>query len=109
MHFRSCAPRSTAGCSFTRHFARRRPAHPRCWPLAICMWKITAPGVMPRDGWYGASIDFDEAFPLPYTIDLVRLATSAWLAIELGHLSLGRANACAAILEGYTKGLEDGG
>ena len=53
--------------------------------------------------------DFDEAFPLPYTIDLVRLATSAWLAIELGHLSLVPANACAAILEGYTKGLEDGG
>lgn len=53
--------------------------------------------------------DFDEAFPLPYTIDLVRLATSAWLAIELGRLSLVPANACAAILEGYTKGLEDGG
>jgi hypothetical protein len=50
-----------------------------------------------------------EAFPLPYTIDLVRLATSAWLAIELGHLSLVPANACATILEGYTKGLEDGG
>ena len=53
--------------------------------------------------------DFDEAFPLPYTIDLVRLAASAWLAVELGHLSLVPANACAAILEGYTKGLEDGG
>ena len=53
--------------------------------------------------------DFDEAFPLPYTLDLVRLATSAWLAIELGHLSLVPANACAAILEGYTKGLENGG
>jgi len=53
--------------------------------------------------------DFDEAFPLPYTIDLVRLATSAWLAIEQGHLSLVPANACAAILEGYTKGLEGGG
>src|ERR1035437_4685710 len=53
--------------------------------------------------------DFDEAFPLPYTIDLVRLATSAWLAIELGHLSLVPANACTTILEGYTKGLEDGG
>jgi hypothetical protein len=53
--------------------------------------------------------DFDEAFPLPYTIDLVRLATSAWLAIELGHLSLVPANACATILEGYTKGLEGGG
>ena len=53
--------------------------------------------------------DFDEAFPLPYTIDLVRLATSAWLAVELGHLSVVPANACAAILEGYTKGLEGGG
>jgi hypothetical protein len=29
--------------------------------------------------------DFDEVFPLPYTIDLVRLATSAWLAIELAN------------------------
>ena len=53
--------------------------------------------------------DFDEAFPLPYTIDLVRLATSAWLAIELGRLSLVPANACTAILDGYAKGLEDGG
>ena len=53
--------------------------------------------------------DFDEAFPLPYTIDLVRLATSARLAIQLGHLSLNPAPACAAILEGYAKGLADGG
>ena len=30
--------------------------------------------------------DFDEAFPMPYTVDLVRLTTSAWLAIELEHL-----------------------
>jgi uncharacterized protein (DUF2252 family) len=44
--------------------------------------------------------DFDEAFPLPYTIDLVRLATSARLAIQPGHLSLTSAPACAAILEG---------
>ncbi len=53
--------------------------------------------------------DFDEAFALPYTIDLVRLAASAWLAIEVGHLSFAPAGACAAILEGYTEGLEDGG
>jgi uncharacterized protein (DUF2252 family) len=53
--------------------------------------------------------DFDEVFPLPYTIDLVRLATSAWLAIEVGHLSFAPANACEAILEGYTTGLENGG
>jgi uncharacterized protein DUF2252 len=53
--------------------------------------------------------DFDEAYPLPYTIDLVRLATSARLAIELGHSSLVPANACMAILEGYTTSLENGG
>ena len=53
--------------------------------------------------------DFDEAFPLPYTIDLVRLATSAWLAIEVGHLAFVPADACTAILAGYTKGLEKGG
>jgi uncharacterized protein (DUF2252 family) len=53
--------------------------------------------------------DFDEACPLPYTNDLVRLATSAWLAIEAADLALGRGAACRAILEGYVAGLEDGG
>ena len=53
--------------------------------------------------------DFDEAFPLPYTVDLVRLAVSAWVAIEALHLSLDPLDACAAILEGYTLGLENGG
>lgn len=53
--------------------------------------------------------DLDEAFPLPYTIDLTRLAVSAWLAITLRHLSLVPLHACAAILEGYSTGLENGG
>jgi hypothetical protein len=53
--------------------------------------------------------DFDEVYPLPYTVDLVRLATSACLASRPGHRSLDAAEACAAILEGYAKGLEDGG
>lgn len=53
--------------------------------------------------------DFDEACPLPYTNDLVRLATSAWLAVEADDLSLGHGAACRAILEGYAAGLEDGG
>jgi hypothetical protein len=53
--------------------------------------------------------DFDEAYPLPYTLDLVRLAASAWLAIERGHLSLVPDDICAAIWEGYTRGLEMGG
>jgi uncharacterized protein (DUF2252 family) len=53
--------------------------------------------------------DFDEACPLPYTNDLVRLATSAWLAIEAGALALGRGAACTVILEGYAAGLKYGG
>lgn len=53
--------------------------------------------------------DFDEAFPLPYTVDLVRLAASAWLAAEAGHLSFAPADICGAILEGYASGLQNGG
>jgi hypothetical protein len=53
--------------------------------------------------------DFDEASPLAYTNDLVRLAVSAHLAVETGHLSLKRKDICDAILEGYLDGLRRGG
>ena len=53
--------------------------------------------------------DFDEAFPLPYTNDLVRLAVSAHLAISSNHLAIRPADACEAILSGYGEGLKDGG
>jgi uncharacterized protein (DUF2252 family) len=53
--------------------------------------------------------DFDEAFDLPYTNDLVRLAASAHLAIAANHLALRPADACEAILKGYAKELKDGG
>jgi hypothetical protein len=53
--------------------------------------------------------DFDEAFPMPYTNDLVRLAASALLAIKENHLSLASEDACDAILEGYTETLAKGG
>jgi len=53
--------------------------------------------------------DFDETVSLPYTQDLVRLATSVLLAIEEERLSLSARRACAAILEGYTESLRDGG
>ena len=53
--------------------------------------------------------DFDEAYTLPYTNDLVRLATSAHLAIGAGHLSLKGSEASKAILAGYTEGLQAGG
>ena len=45
--------------------------------------------------------DFDEAFVMPYAIDLVRLATSALLAIRADRLRIGADEACSALLEGY--------
>jgi hypothetical protein len=53
--------------------------------------------------------DFDEAFPLPYTLDLIRLATSASIAIKIGGLSSSSVGACAAILDGYSEALKAGG
>jgi hypothetical protein len=53
--------------------------------------------------------DFDEAWVLPYTQDLVRLAASAILAVNAAHLHIGAAQACTAILDGYRHGLADGG
>lgn len=52
--------------------------------------------------------DFVEACPLPYTNDLVRLATSACLAIEADDLTLRRGVACTVILEGYATGVLEG-
>lgn len=53
--------------------------------------------------------DFDEAFRMPYTIDLVRLATSALLARREEALAIEPEVACAAILEGYRETLDIGG
>lgn len=53
--------------------------------------------------------DFDEAFPAAYTVDLVRLATSAYVAIEDAHLTLSRKRASAAIEQGYRDSLAKGG
>jgi len=53
--------------------------------------------------------DVDEACELPYPQDLVRLATSALLAVEADHFTLSTRDACAAILEGYRASRERGG
>ena len=53
--------------------------------------------------------DFDEAWHLPYTHDLVRLAASAHIAITENHLALDLTEAADAILEGYGASLEAGG
>jgi hypothetical protein len=53
--------------------------------------------------------DFDERERLPYTNDLVRLGTSALLAVREERLALKEEHVCAVLLEGYRAGLEAGG
>jgi hypothetical protein len=53
--------------------------------------------------------DFDEAWWMPYTCDLVRLATSALMAIAANHMQIEGKRACQAILQGYKDGLRAGG
>jgi hypothetical protein len=53
--------------------------------------------------------DFDEAYSLPYTNDLVRLATSVVVAVGYHDLNLEPKDACAAIEEGYRDALAAGG
>ena len=53
--------------------------------------------------------DFDDAYPLPYTNDLVRLAASVCIARGLGVIETKLSDACAAILDGYDATLREGG
>jgi hypothetical protein len=53
--------------------------------------------------------DFDEAYTMPYTNDLIRLAVSANLAVASGHLKLTSSGICKAILDGYVACLKSGG
>jgi Uncharacterized protein conserved in bacteria (DUF2252) len=53
--------------------------------------------------------DFDEAWPAAYTVDLARLLTSAYLAMEAEHLSLSHKEAREAIEQGYRDSLARGG
>ena len=65
-----------------------------------------------RDG-FGRLIwgidDFDEAWPLPYTNDLVRLAVSAILDATEGEINVGPGNVVDIILDGYRTSLREGG
>lgn len=53
--------------------------------------------------------DFDEAYPLPYTNDLVRLAASVKIVNDSGHLTSGVRDGCKIILKGYEATLKNGG
>jgi hypothetical protein len=53
--------------------------------------------------------DFDEVASMPYTIDLVRLVTSAILAKNDNGLAIDASATATAVLEGYIESLEAGG
>jgi len=53
--------------------------------------------------------DFDEAFLYPYTMDLVRLTTSALLAARAEHLTMKPKDAAATILAAYESVMDEGG
>jgi len=53
--------------------------------------------------------DFDEACVFPYTMDLVRLATSVLLATRDNRLAMKPKDSATAILAGYELGMEEGG
>ncbi len=53
--------------------------------------------------------DFDESYPLPYSNDLVRLATSMKIVADVGGLGVKPKDGCDAILEGYRQSLKEGG
>ena len=65
-----------------------------------------------RDG-FGRLIwgidDFDEAYPLPYANDLVRLAVSAILDASEGEIKVGLGNVVDVILDGYRSCFRQGG
>jgi uncharacterized protein (DUF2252 family) len=53
--------------------------------------------------------DFDEAWLLPYTNDLIRLAASVKIARKVGILNIKTKAACEVILHAYEETLRKGG
>jgi hypothetical protein len=53
--------------------------------------------------------DFDDACELPFTSDLVRLATSVLLAADAAKVETSANRVCALLLHGYRAGLRAGG
>jgi hypothetical protein len=93
------------------------------WPT-VCPTLATAPGVLAVGDLHVENFgtwrdtegrlvwgvnDVDEACTLPYTQDLVRLATSALLAARERRLGLSLSDICTAMLDGYATALKRGG
>jgi uncharacterized protein (DUF2252 family) len=93
------------------------------WP-EVCAELCRTPTVLAVDdlhvGSYGtwrdaegrlvwAVDDFDDSYPLPYTNDLVRLATSVKIAMDRQVFGIKLHDGCDAILKGYRRSLVRGG
>lgn len=52
--------------------------------------------------------DFDDAHPLPYTNNLVRLAASIRMVTDSEDLTIGFRDGCDAVLEGYLESIKTG-
>lgn len=86
---------------------------PRSVPVVLCVGDLhvdsygTWRDAEGRMSW-GVD-DFDEAWPLPYTNDLIRLAASVKVAKSVGILSIKMKTACEIISEAYKLALKEGG
>lgn len=95
----------------------------QCWP-ALCPELTQAPQVLSVGDLHTENFgvwrndqnelvwgvnDFDEAFPLPYTQDLTRLAASVYLATTTDFFEIKFKKACQVILDGYIQSLQIGG
>ena len=106
-------PRATCECPWLRPRSSRIPARrPRQWPRfrrRHQMRRTADRRSRPRDLFRRQPVDrvkCGTAWRLPYTLDLVRLATSATLATRHNGFSTPARDLCDAILEGYTRALE---
>lgn len=80
-------------------------------PVAVCVGDLHIENFgtwRDRDGRLAWGVnDLDELDLLPFTIDLVRLAASAVLAIRGGHLSAAPPAACETIYAGWRERIEE--
>ena len=83
---------------------------PRSWRSAIFTSRTSEPGATSRGRLFGAWNDFRRRLGgCPTTNDLVRMAASVLLAIDENRLVVTGKDACAEILDGYSKSLAEGG
>ena len=91
-----------------RRCVRRSPTPPPCSPSATCTSRTSAPGVMPKDAWSGASTTSTRRHAAIYQRPgAPRHERGPGRSGQALDLSVRRA--CRSILDGYAASLERGG